>query len=159
MPLLNIVHRTEYRYATAVAPGLHRLMLCPRETRELRLLSFHLIVQPAATVTWAHDLAGNSIATASFLELTDTIAVESRMTVDLGAQAWPVFKIAASAQQYPFRHLDEDWTDHGALAHPQYVDLAGRLSDWVEAFVMGRPTDTLSMLQDVAGGVTNRISH
>ena len=159
MPLLNIIHRTEYRYATAVAPGPHRLMLRPRETRELRLLSFDLIVQPAATVTWAHDVAGNSIATASFSGLTDTLSVESRMTVDLGAQAWPVFDIAAAAQQYPFRYADEDWIDLGALARPQYVDVAGRLSDWVEGFVMGRPTDTLSLLQDVAGGVSNRISY
>lgn len=159
MPLLNIIHRTEYRYATAVAPGPHRLMLRPRETRELRLLSFDLIVQPAATVTWAHDVSGNSIATASFSGLTDTLSVESRMTVDLGAQAWPVFDIAASAQQYPFRYADEDWIDLGALARPQYVDVAGRLSDWVEGFVMGRPTDTLSLLQDVAGGVSNRISY
>ena len=159
MPLLNIIHRTEYRYATAVAPGPHRLMLRPRETRELRLLSFDLIVQPAATVTWAHDVAGNSIATASFSGLTDTLSVESRMTVDLGAQAWPVFDIAASAQQYPFRYADEDWIDLGALARPQYVDVAGRLSDWVEGFVMGRPTDTLSLLKDVASGVSNRISY
>ncbi|MGY6411756.1 MAG: transglutaminase family protein [Alkalilacustris sp.] len=159
MPLLNITHRTEYRYATAVAPGPHRLMLRPRETRELRLLSFDLTVQPAATVTWAHDVAGNSIAAASFSGLTDTLAVESRMTVDLGAQAWPVFDIAASAQQYPFRYSDEDWTDLGALARPQYVDVAGRLSDWVEGFVMARPTDTLSLLQDVASGVSNRISY
>ncbi|MCC5985244.1 MAG: hypothetical protein JJU42_12855 [Rhodobacteraceae bacterium] len=103
MPVLNITHRTEYRYATAVAPGPHRLMLRPRETRELRLLSFDLIVHPAATVTWSHDVAGNSIATASFPGLTDTLAIESRLTVDLGARAWPLFDIAASAQQYPFR--------------------------------------------------------
>ncbi len=159
MPLLNIIHRTEYRYADAVAPGPHRLMLRPRETRELRLLSFDLIVQPAATVTWAHDVAGNSIATASFSGLTDTLSVESRMTVDLSAQAWPVFDIAASAQQYPFPYSDEDWTDLGALARPQYVDVAGRLSDWVEGFVMGRPTDTLSLLQDVASGVSDRINY
>ncbi|MCC5967984.1 MAG: transglutaminase family protein [Natronohydrobacter sp.] len=159
MPVLTITHRTEYRYASAVAPGPHRLMLRPRETRELRLLSFDLIVRPDAAVTWAHDVAGNSIATASFSGLTDTLSVESRMSVDLGAQAWPVFDIAASAQQYPFRYSDEDWTDLGALARPQYVDVAGRLSDWVEGFVMSRPTDTLSLLQDVASGVSNRIRY
>ena len=159
MPVLAITHRTEYRYASAVAPGPHRLMLRPRETRELRLLSFDLVVSPGATVTWAHDVVGNSIATASFSGLTDSLSVESRMTVDLDAQAWPVFDISAAAQHYPFRYSDEDWTDLGALARPQYVDLAGRLSDWVEGFVMGRPTDTLSLLKDVAAGVSARISY
>jgi transglutaminase-like putative cysteine protease len=159
MPVLSITHRTEYRYAVAVAPGPHRLMLRPRETRELRLLSHDLILRPEATVTWAHDVAGNSVATASFTGLTDRLLVESRMTVDLGAQAWPVFDIAASAQQYPFRYSDEDRIDLGALARPQYVDEANRLSDWVERFVMQRPTDTLSLLQDVSNGVSSQISY
>ncbi len=159
MPVLNITHRTEYRYATLVAPGPHRLMLRPRETPELRLLSFDLLVQPEPVVTWAHDVAGNSVATASFSGLTGVLTIESRMTVDLGAPAWPVFDIAASAQHYPFRYSTEDWIDLGALARPQYVDVAGRLSDWVEGFVMARPTDTLSLLRDVANGVSSRINY
>ncbi|MGY6634704.1 MAG: transglutaminase family protein [Alkalilacustris sp.] len=159
MPVLTITHRTEYRYATLVAPGPHRLMLRPRETPELRLLSFDLLVRPEAAVTWAHDVAGNSVATAGFSGLTDVLTIESRMTVDLVAPAWPVFDIAASAQHYPFRYSDEDWIDLGALARPQYVDVAGRLSGWVEGFVMARPTDTLSLLRDVANGVSGQINY
>ena len=150
MPVLTITHRTEYRYATLVAPEPHRLMLRPRETPELRLLSFDLLVRPEPVVTWAHDVAGNSVATASFSGLADVLTIESRMTVDLVAPVWPVFDIAASAQHYPFRYSNEDWIDLGALARPQYVDVAGRLSGWVEGFVMARPTDTLSLLRDVA---------
>jgi len=159
MPVLTITHRTEYRYATLVAPGPHRLMLRPRETPELRLLSFDLLVQPEAAVTWAHDVSGNSVATAGFSGLADVLTIESRLTVDLVAPAWPVFDIAASAQHYPFRYSDEDWIDLGALARPQYVDVAGRLSGWVEGFVMMRPTDTLSLLRDVANGVSGRINY
>lgn len=159
MPVLNIIHRTQYRYGAAVAPGAHRLMLRPRETRDLRLLSFDLVIRPEAVVTWAHDVAGNSVATASFSSLTDHLLIESRVTVDLGAPAWPVFDIAASAQHYPFRYSDEDWIDLGALARPQYADMAGRLSDWVERFVMARPTDSLSLLKDVSNGVSSQISY
>lgn len=159
MPVLNITHRTEYRYATLVAPGPHRLMLRPRETRELRLLSFDLLVQPGAVVTWAHDVGGNAVATASFSGLTDLLTIESRMTVDLVAPAWPVFDIAASARNYPFRYGAEDWTDLGALARPQYADVAWRLSGWVEDFVRSRPTDTLSLLRDVANGVSGQINY
>ena len=159
MPLLNVSHRTEYRYAAPVALGPHRLMLRPRETNELRLLSFELELLPKARVTWAHDVAGNSIATAGFSGLTDALVVESRMIVDLIAPAWPVFDIAAAAQHYPFRYSDEDWIDLGALARPQYVDVVGRLSDWVEGFVMTRPTDTLSLLKDISAGVSACINY
>jgi transglutaminase-like putative cysteine protease len=159
MPVLNITHRTEYRYAAKVAPGPHRLMLRPRETHELRLLSFDLSIDPAASVTWTNDVVGNTVAIADFSGLTDVLTIESRMSVDLTAQAWPVFDIAASAQRYPFRYSAEDWIDLGALARPQYADAASRLSGWVESFVMARPTDTLSLLRDVANGVSARISY
>ncbi len=159
MTVLTITHKTDYRYSEAISLGPHRMMLRPRETPELRLLSFDLSVQPEATVNWAHDVSGNTIATANFSGLTDALSVESRMMVDLTAPAWPIFDIAAHAQNYPFLYSDEDWIDLGALARPQYLDVAGRLSNWVEGFVMQRPTDTLSLLQDVSNGVSSQISY
>ena len=159
MQRLTVTHRTEYRYATPVAPGPHRLMLRPRETRELQLVSFDLLIHPASVVTWAHDVSGNSVATASFSGLTDVLMIESRMTVDLYAPVWPVFDIAASAQQHPFHYSADDLTDLGALARPQYVDVAARLSAWVDGFVMQRPTDTLALLKDVANGISGRINY
>lgn len=159
MQRLTVTHRTEYRYAVPVAPGEHRLMLRPRETRELQLVSFDLHVHPTAIVTWAQDVAGNSVATASFAGLTDILTIESRMVVDLHAPVWPIFDIAASAQNYPFQYSDDDLTDLGALARPQYVDHADRLSVWSASFVMQRPTNTLSLLKDVANGIFNQINY
>ena len=52
---LRIHHRTTYRYRQPVAFGVHRLMLRPRESRDLRLIGFELVVTPPATVTWAHE--------------------------------------------------------------------------------------------------------
>ena len=52
-------------------------MLRPRETRELRLFSHSLSITPTATVTWAHDVAGNAIATAVFDGKTDHLLIES----------------------------------------------------------------------------------
>lgn len=159
MACLDIVHTTTYRYRHEVPLGPHRLMLCPRETRELRLLSHALSITPAATVTWAHDVAGNTIATAAFDGLTDHLVIESRATVELTAPAWPVFAIAATAVEYPFAYAADEWTDLGALTLPQYRDLDGRLARWVEGFVMARPTDTLSLLKDLSNGVFTQISY
>lgn len=159
MTILTILHRTEYRYRTAVALGPHRMMLRPRETRELKLLSFALSVWPEARVTWAHDVAGNSIATAYFTGSTDSLTVESRVKVNLDAPAWPVFDIDATALTFPLRYSDDDRVDLGALARPQYADHAGRLSAWAEGFVMQRPTDTLSLLKDLSNGVSARIAY
>ena len=159
MARLEIVHTTSYRYSRAVTLGPHRLMLRPRETPELRLLSHVLTITPKATTTWAHDVAGNTIATARFEGATDRLLIESRATVELTAPAWPVFAIAGSAARYPFVYAPDEWTDLGALTIPQYADPEGRLARWVEGFVMARPTDTLSLLKDIGNGVFAQISY
>lgn len=134
-------------------------MMRPRETRELRLFSHTLSITPAATVTWAHDVAGNAIATAIFDAPTDHLKIESRARLELTAPAWPVFAIAASAIEYPFVYSPDEWTDLGALTVPQYGDRDGRFSRWVAGFVMARPTDTLSLLKDISNGVFTQISY
>jgi transglutaminase-like putative cysteine protease len=156
---LETVHTTTYRYRHQVYLGPHQLMLRPRETRELRLFSHELFITPTATVTWAHDVAGNSIGTALFDTPTDHLVVESRARLEITAAAWPVFAISASAIEYPFLYSADEWTDLGALKVPQYGDPDGRFARWVESFVMRRPTDTLSLLKDISNGVFTQISY
>ena len=57
---LQIHHKTTYRFNKPVALGPHRLMLRPRENRDLRLISSHLTVTPEAVVklTEGRALAG-----------------------------------------------------------------------------------------------------
>jgi transglutaminase-like putative cysteine protease len=159
MPKVLITHATTYRYDTAVALGPHRLMLRPRETRDLALTSFDLEISPEARIDWSHDVAGNAIATANFDMSAQTLTVRSRAQVDLGAPAWPVFPIAASAVSFPFDYAMDDRVDLGSLLLPQYADATGRLARWVEGFVMGRPTDTLSLLKDIGNGIAWAISY
>lgn len=134
-------------------------MLRPRETRELRLFSHALTITPTATVKWAHDVAGNAIATAIFDTPTDHLVIESRASLEITARFWPIFAISASAIEYPFVYSADEWTDLGALTVPQYGDPEGRFTRWVEGFFMGRPTDTLSLLKDISNGVSTQISY
>ncbi|MBL3584850.1 transglutaminase family protein [Rhodovulum sulfidophilum] len=159
MPSVTILHATDYRYRTEVPLGAHRLMLRPRETRDLSLTSFELEITPEARIDWSNDVAGNAVATAQFDTTTTMLSIRARTRLELRAPVWPVFPIAAAAASYPFAYSPDDWTDLGALAMPQYVDDTGRLSKWVERFVMSRPTDTLSLLKDVSNGITALISY
>ena len=59
MIALKIQHATPYRYHQSVSLGPYRLMLLPRESRDLRLISSELRLTPAADVTWAYDVFGN----------------------------------------------------------------------------------------------------
>ena len=156
---LKINHRTAYRYRQPVSLGPHRLMLRPRESRDIRLISSDVLVTPAATITWAQDVFGNSVATATFQNMSDTLVIDSVVDLQLSADAWPVFDIAASAIVYPFRYSSDECIDLGALAIQQYPDPSGRLRDWARAFVLGNSTDTLSLLKDLCAGVSSWISY
>lgn len=157
MTRLTVHHRTAYRYRVPVAPGPHRLMLRPRESRTLRLHAHDLEISPAAAVTWAHDVAGNAVATATFGEPTDILVIDSTAELTLDADRWPVFDIAASAASYPFLLSEDEMTDLGALRLQAYLDPAGGLREWAQGFVAGAGTDTLSLLKDIGNGVAARV--
>lgn len=155
---LRIRHRTTYRYRQPVGLGPHRLMLRPREARDLRLRSNDITVTPDATVTWASDVTGNAVATVTFETPSDTLVIDSAAQVELSAAPYPVFDIAASAISFPFRYSDDEWTDLGALTVRQYPD-EDRLRNWAQGFVAGNPTDTLSLLKDINAGVGAGITY
>lgn len=159
MPKLDIHHSTTYRYRNPVSLSPHRLMLRPRESRELRLISYDLSISPQADLNWAQDVFGNAVATASFDSPTDSLVIDSKSTVDLTAVEWPVFDIDVSAITYPFSYSDRDWVDLSALAVQQYVDADHRLKTWVEGFIATNSTDTLSLLKDISLGIASTISY
>jgi len=156
---LRIHHKTTYRYRKPVSLRPHRLMLRPRESRDLRLISSDVMATPAAVVTWAHDVFGNAVATASFQTMADHLVIDSVAELQLNAATWPIFDVAASAIFYPFRYSDDEWIDLGALTIMQYPDTAGRLKVWARSFVGGNPTDTLALLKDLSIGVSEWIHY
>jgi hypothetical protein len=82
MPILTVDHRTIYRYANAVHFGVHRMMMRPRDSHDLRLLETSLILRPAASVRWIHDVFGNSIAIAKFGRPATELHVASTFRTD-----------------------------------------------------------------------------
>lgn len=159
MTTLTVHHRTTYRYSAPIVFGPHKLILRPRESRTLRLHTHDLEISPAAAVTWAHDVAGNAVAAATFAEPADTLVIDSVANLTLDVDEWPVFDIAASASTYPFLLSEDEMTDLGALRLQAYLDSAGQLRDWAQAFVAGARTDTLSLLKDISNGVATQIGY
>jgi transglutaminase-like putative cysteine protease len=157
MATLRIRHGTTYQYGLPVDFHPHRLMLRPRESHEVRLLDMSLTVDPPAHIHWASDVFGNTIATATFQSTSDHLIIESDVTIELNAPAWPVFDIASSATSYPFRYDDDAWIDLGALTHPGYSDPNNRLRSWALGFVRGEATNTLALLLDINAGLSNYV--
>lgn len=157
--LLQVRHSTIYRYRRAIALGAHRLMLRPRDDHDLRLVSTELRCSPSATITWSHDVSGNSVAHATFAYPSDELSITSDIVVEQYAPEWPVFAIDAFAHTFPFAYSSDEIADLGAMRVAHYADPADRLKTWARAFVLGDRTDTLSLLKDINSGVSSWISY
>ena len=138
MTILHIDHRTAYSFPHPVLLGPHRVMLRPRESRDIKLLSVDITTSPPATYTWADDVFGNAVATVSFAQPVATLTIESHIILGHSSDPWPIFDIAASAISSPFAYSEDEQLDLGVLLTPQYQDPDRRLSIWAGGFAEGR---------------------
>lgn len=79
----TVRHTTAYGFSAPVRLGRHRLMLRPRDSFDLRIVDTGLSITPQPSLTWTHDVYGNSICWADF-EATDTggLTVESTLVIE-----------------------------------------------------------------------------
>lgn len=154
---LRIVHTTLYQYAREVGFNPHRLMLRPRGGPDVQVLQHALRCSPSAEVSWAQDVFGNPVATASFAARGDRLSITSELVVEAQVDLWPVFQIPPRAQSYPYDHSADERIDLGALRGRPDSGPGVRL--WAQAFVRSRPTDTLSLLKDLNAGVLASVAY
>jgi len=149
MRLLTVRHTTTYRYARPVTFGQHRLMLRPRDSHDLRLVSAELTLSPPGDVRWLHDVFSNSVSLVDFQAAASTLVISSTLKIERYGLEGPVFPIAPEAEFYPFIYSSSDRVDLGRLLEQHYPDLDGTLAHWAESFVISRPMRTLDLLKNM----------
>jgi transglutaminase-like putative cysteine protease len=127
MRLLTVRHTTTYRYARPVTFGQHRLMLRPRDSHDLRLVSAELTLSPPGDVRWLHDVFSNSVSLVDFQAAASTLVISSTLKIERYGLEGPVFPIAPEAEFYPFIYSSSDRVDLGRLLEQHYPDLGGEL--------------------------------
>jgi len=156
---LTISHRTAYRYARPVALHPHRMMLHPRGDHDLRVVTANLACSPDATLDWAQDVFGNLVATATFQAPAAELVITSQVVADQLSAAWPVLRIAPGAHSFPFAYSAQEIADLGALRAAAPAGPQDDVGSWARAFVMGPPTDTLSLLKDINAGILGAVAY
>ncbi len=148
MRRLKVSHRTIYDYASPVRFGDHRMMLRPRDSHDLRILSTGLTITPRPTaIRWLHDVLGNSVAIASFDYEAAQLRFESEIVLQHFESGEPDCPIEAYAQTYPFSYAANEAPDLARVRERQYTDPEHVIDAWAKSFVMtDAPTDTWEML-------------
>ena len=88
--ILNVSHRTTFRYSQSVSISHHLLHLCPRATASQVLVRHSLIVQPPPTVSRnSTDYFGNPTAYITVEESHSELSIVARSTVVVTAPPLP----------------------------------------------------------------------
>jgi transglutaminase-like putative cysteine protease len=99
---LSILHETRYDYERPVTFGEHRLLLRPRDSHAIRIVSASLALAPGGTTRWVYDALGNCVCLfqprgeATGLSVTSRLVIErfpaplSPLTLDDPRTAQPI---------------------------------------------------------------------
>jgi transglutaminase-like putative cysteine protease len=155
MRRLKVSHVTTYSYANPVRFGDHRMMLRPRDSHDLRILSTSLAIEPKPTsIRWLHDVLGNSVAIASFDTESATLRFDSGIVLQHFDTDEPDCPIESYARTYPFSYAANEIPDLARSMERQYDDPGHTIDAWAKSFVAtDGPTDTWEML----GAITKAI--
>ena len=147
MTILNVVHRTRYRYASQVCFGPHRMMMRPRDSHDLRLIDTALTIAPCASVRWLHDVFGNSVAIAEFAEPGNELLVVSSFHAEHFPLPETEVNLEAYARRYPFSYDAAEIPDIGRTVERHYPDPEHAVDAWARRFVARqRDSDTMGIL-------------
>ncbi len=155
MGLLTVRHVTSYRYAKPVGLGEHRMMLRPRDSHDLRILSTRLAIAPQpAALRWLHDVFENSVAVAAFGEPASELEIESEIEIEHFENGEPNFPIEEYAATYPFSYTAAEAPDLTRSTERHYPDPDHEVDAWAKSFLNPKgPTKTLAMLEAMTGFV------
>lgn len=160
MRRLKITHLTEYLYSTPVALQPHRLLLRPLESHSLRIESSMLEISPAHFVRWYRDALGNSVATVSFGDVSNTLRVLSDVVISVYEDAPLDFLMEDYAINCPFEYAIDEQPDLTPFEQSVYPDDRPALQAWLAALgLLQRPIGTFALLSALNCEIANHFAY
>jgi transglutaminase-like putative cysteine protease len=102
---LVVTHTTAYGYSTPVSLRPHIFRLRPRGDPALRLLDYHLEIEPKpVSLADCLDAEGNSVTHAWFAGATDHLTITSKFEAETLRENPFDYLLASSAQTFPFTY-------------------------------------------------------
>jgi transglutaminase-like putative cysteine protease len=135
---MRIDHVTEYRFGQAVTLLPHRLMLRPRTSHALKVVSATLEIVPEATVRWQRDAFDNSVALATFTTMTTGLRVASAVVIEQYDEVPLDFVVADYAVTYPFEYAADEVHALAPFRAATWPNARPALEDWLQRIGLPR---------------------
>ena len=148
MHRLLIKHTTTYQYAETVTLLAHKLLLRPREGRNVRIESAELNITPAHQLQWQRDVYDNAVAEAIFTETSNTLSISSRILIQHYDDQPLNFIVADYAVLFPFQYDEAERIDLQPYLSSVYNQDKEVLSNWLKQFwFAGQVVETYLLLE------------
>jgi transglutaminase-like putative cysteine protease len=148
MRRLLIKHTTTYHYTETVTLLPHKLLLRPREGRNIRIESAELIISPTHQLEWQRDVYDNAVAHATFLEPTSQLSIASRTLIQHHDDQPLDFLIADYAVKFPFQYDVTEHIDLGPNLLTIFNEDAPSVNKWLQQFwYSGQIVETYLLLE------------
>jgi YD repeat-containing protein len=82
MARLRILHQTRYEYDRPVGFGPHRLLIRPRDSHALRIVSASLNLSPPGDTRWTYDANGNCVCLFHPQGVSTSLSIGSELVID-----------------------------------------------------------------------------
>lgn len=156
MQRLRISHLTEYRYASWVTFGPHRLRLRPREGHDVRIQASRLDISPAYDIKWHRDVFDNSVALVNFREGGMRLAIASEVIIEHYEEAPLDFVVEDYALRYPFLYDGEERTELAAYQQAVWPNERRQIVAWLESIgCQGSGIETFALLDQLNRAIAN----
>lgn len=149
MRRLDINHVTEYRFPAPVSLQLHRLLLRPRESHNVRIESSILEILPAHTLQWKLDVLDNSVALVSFPEPSDRLRIASSVVIEHYDDNPFDFVLDDYAVIHPFDYVEEDGIELAPFLRSLYPSDWEAVQRWLDGLDLPRPLQTFTLLDRI----------
>jgi len=160
MRRLKISHVTEYLYSTPVSLQPHHLRLRPLESHSLRIEASTLEIFPVPTVCWYRDALGNSVATVSFGDVSNTLRVLSEVVISVYEDAPLDFLMEDYAVDCPFEYAIAEQPDLAPFEQSVYPADRPVVLAWLESLgLLKRPIETFTLLSALNCEIANNFAY
>lgn len=144
--IIEVEHRTVYRYARPVRFGEHRLMLRPRTSHDLRVLGFDIETEPPADIRWTQDVFSNSVTLLAPRHAAAMLDITCRFRVEHLASPYAELPLLAYAETYPFHYSGDERIDLEPYSRPHVTDTDGSVTAWARGLAGAGPVATRALL-------------
>jgi len=148
MRRLQIKHVTTYQYTETVTLLPHKLLLRPREGRDIHIDSAELIIFPAHQLQWQRDVYDNAVAQATFFQPSNRLSIDSRVLIQHYDDQPLDFLVADYAVLFPFQYDAAERVDLGPYLSTLFEQDRQVLGAWLRQFWhSGQVVETYLLLE------------